>query len=907
MDELPRGTTPPGSHAIGGSGVFGEWVVDDDGLPAYRYTCDQTRDPRASTPTSTGESTDHWHQLGNRHLTLTCHNDGRVEVILGDRGLEYLSYKNLDKGLVGGGVAIVRDLVAGKIWTDLHHAGRGGDSERLFGTGYFKKVRRFDELRLEHAIFPTFGDDPVVASRVRLTNESATTRTLEILETWDFRVLPLIVTPFSLLYLARGRRKFGQSKLVNFALGILSRLVAALHLTAPDARERFASKFKIRVKVERGGDLLVFHPRFSGRVPVGPGQRSDRDYFPPSSFLALKSSGGPADETVWYSKVGKRVSGGHILLNFQKLDHLGDWGTLAVGRRVELRGGEGVDLEFSFGVAQAGALPEIVDKPQLDFSENCRAWKGTLCRFLCPAGSPQGWLSREIAWHSHGLLSSALFDSYFGRHFLPQGNAYAFLQGIDGAVRDYVLFSIPATFLDPALARESLLRVLEATTPEGKLPYAFSGFGQLGGAMVHESSSDLYIFLAWGIMEYVYLTRDFDFLDARVTLYPPERGETVTVWELLTKCLRYLLDGVGFGEHGLVRVGSGDWSDGISLFVGLSRRRGFLKRGESVFNSAFLVFVLQRLLPLLEANVERLPSGFPAELRKVLDRLSVACRATWNGRWCLRAWDGHGNPVGDANLFLEHHPWFVLANILPPSQRRVLVENIHSLLDAPSPIGQLLLRPTIPLMLEVLPEGWDVNGGVWHAVNSLLTWAYSKVDPGRAWNSLLKNSMARHAEVYPETWYGIWSGPDAYNAHYSANPGQTFVHPATPQADFPVMNLNLHAGVLHSLFRLSGVDSDLEGIVLDPKVPGSEFDFRTPLVAAKYSGGGVEVRYSPVRAGEVRFRVKLHTALDGKPFKVFRGDGVDSVEVPYAEEGGGWVVFRARVDPGGSRFSIRRA
>jgi hypothetical protein len=35
-----------------GSGHFGEWIEDEYGLPAYRYTCNQVKDPKAVTVTN---------------------------------------------------------------------------------------------------------------------------------------------------------------------------------------------------------------------------------------------------------------------------------------------------------------------------------------------------------------------------------------------------------------------------------------------------------------------------------------------------------------------------------------------------------------------------------------------------------------------------------------------------------------------------------------------------------------------------------------------------------------------------------------------------------------------------------------------------------------------------------------
>ena len=50
-----------------GSGYFGEWIEDEFGMPAYRYTCDQTTDPKAVTPGHVWPSaTDHIHQETGR-------------------------------------------------------------------------------------------------------------------------------------------------------------------------------------------------------------------------------------------------------------------------------------------------------------------------------------------------------------------------------------------------------------------------------------------------------------------------------------------------------------------------------------------------------------------------------------------------------------------------------------------------------------------------------------------------------------------------------------------------------------------------------------------------------------------------------------------------------------------------
>ena len=64
-----------------GSGIFGKWTVDKDGLPAYDYELDQYADARAKFANSEGlDRRDHWHQIGNRWVTALGSNDGTVQV-----------------------------------------------------------------------------------------------------------------------------------------------------------------------------------------------------------------------------------------------------------------------------------------------------------------------------------------------------------------------------------------------------------------------------------------------------------------------------------------------------------------------------------------------------------------------------------------------------------------------------------------------------------------------------------------------------------------------------------------------------------------------------------------------------------------------------------------------------------
>jgi hypothetical protein len=53
--------------------------------------------------------------------------------------------------------------------------------------------------------------------------------------------------------------------------------------------------------------------------------------------------------------------------------------------------------------------------------------------------------------------------------------------------------------------------------------------------------------------------------------------------------------------------------------------------------------------------------------------------------------------------------------------------------------------------MQELP-GAGTNGGVWPSINGTLVWALARVDGDMAWDEWVKNSLAAHAEAYPEVW-----------------------------------------------------------------------------------------------------------------------------------------------------------
>ena len=126
-----------------------------------------------------------------------------------------------------------------------------------------------------------------------------------------------------------------------------------------------------------------------------------------------------------------------------------------------------------------------------------------------------------------------------------------------------------------------------------------------------------------------------------------------------------------------------------------------------------------------------------------------------------------------------------------------------------------------------------------------------------AWDEWKKNSFARHAEVYPEIWYGTWSGPDVLNSALTRQPGATTGGKPFGWTDFPVLNMHTHACPLYALSKLIGVDFTESGATLAPKLPLASFRFESGLLGIIKSDQGYEGWYNPGVPGRYVIRLKV--------------------------------------------------
>src|SRR5580658_3236235 len=143
-----------------GSGHFGEWITDQFGLPAYRYTCNQITDPKAVSPTHKiwRGATDQTHQVGNDRIIAAVSNFGYLQVRQDEGSPKFLNDYSPEHARFGGGIGFLTD---GKTTLSTYYTGNADAFDRIMGEGYIRNNVNGNKWKIDQVVFAPFGDDPV--------------------------------------------------------------------------------------------------------------------------------------------------------------------------------------------------------------------------------------------------------------------------------------------------------------------------------------------------------------------------------------------------------------------------------------------------------------------------------------------------------------------------------------------------------------------------------------------------------------------------------------------------------------------------------------------------------------------------------------------------------------------------
>jgi cellobiose phosphorylase len=591
---------------------------------------------------------------------------------------------------------------------------------------------------------------------------------------------------------------------------------------------------------------------WGGHIHKSAPEASWEDLQPPSTFLVsldAPADGYTTDAASFFGNGGINHPSGLLDRLENGLSSTGPSSAHLLERNLHLQPKESRTICFLYGYLPEGfKVEELVKKYSVNPAEtlprSCAAWKGEGLRFSVPS---EPWVDREISWHNYYLRSSMTYDSFFREHIISQGHVYQYVMGFQGAARDPLQHTMPYIFSDPEIVKGIIRYTLKEIQPDGSIPYSIVGSG-----VPKPSGED---------------PSDKKFLEERIIPYPHQEASPndPTVREYLGRAYSHLVNVIGVGKHGLMRLARGDWNDGIVLSrVPKKYVEEVHEQGESVLNAAMASYVLDHYARMLNWIGD---TEGAAEARIKAEGQRKAVQAVWTGQWFRRAWLGPNlDWIGDDLIWLEPLPWAIIGGAATPEQCKTLVASINELLRRPSPIGAMILNKGESTPAK--PAGFLENGGIWPSINGTLIWALAMAGGTSAWDEWKKNTLAVHAEAYPDIWYGIWSGPDSYNSVQSKYPGRTqFGEPPrdgkkSPTdwgfnwTDFPVMNMHPHAWPLYSAAKLLGIDFQERGVKINPAIPLKEYEFSSPLLGFKKSAKGYSGWYAPAVAG--RWRIEIH-------------------------------------------------
>ena len=845
------GAQPRGDGKPYGSGHFGQWIDDEFGLPAFRYTCDQTMDPKAVTSVSPGgilSPTEHVHQVGNDRITAIVSNYGHVRVRQDEGAPKFLNDYNPKAQQFAGGIG----YLVGRDETLSTFYPSGASFDRIFGVGYFRKVVAGIRFKVDQTIAAPFGDDPVLLSQVTVTNNGGERAGLRWVEYWGCQV---------------------------YQFSFRSYLEAFGGPNAVDLRRKLGARFSHAFKTLGGGAGLIETKSFQGRAPEenamwerikaalgaspnaflgavhepGPDAWFD-DLNPPATFLVsldAPADGVSANAGAFFGEGGAAQPAGLQSRLDGQLEGQGSAGLL-LERTLSLKPGEKKTISFLYGYLPAGFDAEALAgryraRASSLVRDSSSEWKKRGMRFTV---AEEPWTARESAWNHYYLRSSLTYDDYFQEHILSQGGIYQYFMGFQGAARDPLQHALPFLFSEPEILKGILRYTLKEVRADGSVPYAIVGHGVVA-PLATDNSSDMPLWLLWVASEYVLATRDAAFLGEQIPARLDAKAQASdSVGNLLARCYRHLIRDVGTGQHGLMRMLNDDWNDALVAFWAQKAMKECVAQGESVLNSAMAAWVFDcygQMLTFAGAD-----SGLIGEAAASARQHRNAAQGQWTGRWLRRAWLGPAlGWVGENTLWLEPQPWAILSGAVDASQTALLLQAIDENLRREAPAGAVQLGPGPDAQGAVGAEpGTSVNGGIWPSLNQTLIWALARVNPAMAWDEWKRNSFARHAETYPGIWYGVWSGSDTYNSPRSKSPGETVNSGFLRYTDFPVLNLHSHACPLYSSAKLLGLEFTARGFHLSLRMPLEAFRFESPLVGVvKHARAGYEGWYEPSRDG----------------------------------------------------------
>lgn len=305
--------------------------------------------------------------------------------------------------------------------------------------------------------------------------------------------------------------------------------------------------------------------------------------------------------------------------------------------------------------------------------------------------------------------------------FYQSGGAYGF--------RDQLQDAYGTKFLDTNILYNQIIKHSKHQFIEGDVEHWWHEENNRG---IRTKFSDDLLWLPYMVIKYIRHTGDYEILNvitpylqgAKLKENEKEKYEQYlpsNIEESIYEHCKKAIDracGISdnewsFGEHGLPKIGIGDWNDGFSNI-------GPEGKGESVWLGFFLYEILKGFISITEYRNDLEKTE---QYKKIAKQLQINLNTNaWDGRWFKRAFADNGDVYGsmeneECRIDSIAQSWSVISGAGDEEKQKQAMESLENhLVDAESGIIKLLDPPfekgkLEPGYIKAYVPGVRENGG----------------------------------------------------------------------------------------------------------------------------------------------------------------------------------------------------
>jgi cellobiose phosphorylase len=646
----------------------------------------------------------------------------------------------------------------------------------IHGIGYSKFFQTIEDIESELTNFVSAGD-PVEIFELKLTNQSAETRELDV------------------------------TSYIEWLLGF-----------APDEHREFHKLF-IDTSANLGASTLYARKYLWGFAD-DKGRYNNIDW-PYTAFMAVSEPVKSFDcDKESFIGMYRNDDRPQAMLDNQLAGRSGRFtdAIAALQVQVTLAPGESKTIVFTLGAAEDGKE----DAAEL------------IHRYTAPAKSAQALQDVKAFWSrfidtevvetpdealnfmtNYWLKYQSISGRLWGKSGLYQVSAGI---GYRDQLQDSQIFLVS----QPEYTKKQLLLHAAHQFIEGDVYHWW--FSIRGGGPRTNCSDDL-LWLPFILDAYLKETADFAILD-EIAPYLNGPGEP-----LYDHCKRAIERSFSrFSPRGVPLIGDHDWNDGLSAV-------GTLMKGESFWVGEFLYMILGNFIPLAQARGD---SAFAEKCAVVRESLKDALnRHGWDGAWYLQATTDGGMLLGseineEGKIFLMPNNWAVISGIAPEDRVKAAMDSVTKYLL--KDFGTLLNYPAftkprsdIGYITRYAP-GLRENGGVYTHAATWSVWAYALAGQAErayeAFRKICPPNRSQDIDTYKAEPYVTPGNIDGPLSEYYGRGGWTWY---TGSSQW------LHRVATHWIL---GIRPQPDGLLVDPSIPAQWDGFK---VTRKFQGATYQI------------------------------------------------------------------